>query len=214
MEPQFCETPQCFHEILGDVTLPGSTKKQKSKPLEICVIWAMRKAHPTWNFKDLIFNPGTILTNISQLIQASFSSTQKDKIFKSHSLCWRCLPRTHHGRGGTSRLGFIGIYCLKCSLADVNAGPHTPRPLDTTPWEPLQINLFGELTTGQQPTTDLHRHRTISCYANLPSVHVQLRMVLSHVPILRNCPKIPCSLFLICWTEMWICSKTCTVQSS
>ena len=54
------------------------------------------------------------------------------------------------------RPGFIGIYYLKCRLAGVNEAPHNPRPLDTTPWEPLQINLFGEQ----------HNHRILSPTTN------------------------------------------------
>ena len=44
------------------------------------------------------------------------------------------------------RLGSIGIYCLKCSLAAVNAAPQASRPLDTTPLEPLQLKTIWRIS--------------------------------------------------------------------
>ena len=43
MEPRFCETLQCFHQILGDMTFPESIIKQKAKPSEISIILAITK---------------------------------------------------------------------------------------------------------------------------------------------------------------------------
>ena len=50
VEPRFCETLQCFHHILGDMTLPGGTKKQKSKPSEISVNFDYDKNKPNMDF--------------------------------------------------------------------------------------------------------------------------------------------------------------------
>ena len=69
-EPRFCETLQCFHHIVGDMTLPESTIKQKAKPSKVSVILAMSKTGPRRIFQDFMSNLGTISGNISQLIQA------------------------------------------------------------------------------------------------------------------------------------------------
>ena len=50
VEPRFCETLQCFHHILGDMTLPEGTKKQKSKPSEISVNFGYDKNKPNTDF--------------------------------------------------------------------------------------------------------------------------------------------------------------------
>ena len=101
MEPRFCETLQCFHHILGDMTLPESIIKQKAKPSEISLILAMSKSGPGLIFQDFMCNLGTISEHISQLIQASFSSTQKCKKSKSRLLCRRAYPGHITEEGGT-----------------------------------------------------------------------------------------------------------------
>ena len=103
MEPRFCETLQCFHHILKDMTLPESMIKQKAKPSKISVILAMSKTGPRRIFQDFMCNLGTISEHISQLIQASFSSTQKCKKSKSRSLCRAAYPRHITEEGGTRR---------------------------------------------------------------------------------------------------------------
>ena len=92
LEPRFCETLQCFHHMLGDMTLPEGTIKQKSKPSELSLILAMTKTDPTRIFQHLTSKFDTIWGNISQLIQASVSSTQKCKKFESRSLARRRYP--------------------------------------------------------------------------------------------------------------------------
>ena len=47
VEPRFCETLQCFHHILRDMTLPESIIKQKTKPSEISITLAMNKTCPS-----------------------------------------------------------------------------------------------------------------------------------------------------------------------
>ena len=79
LEPRFCDALLCFHHIFGDVTLPEGTIKQKSKPSEISVILAMSKTSPGLIFQYFMSNFGTVLGNISQLIQASVSDTKKCK---------------------------------------------------------------------------------------------------------------------------------------
>ena len=103
MEPRFCETLQCCHHILGHMTLPESIIQQKAKPSEISVILAMSKTGPSRIFQDLMSSLGTISDNISQLFQASFSSTQKWKKFKSHLLSRRGYPGRITEEGGTRK---------------------------------------------------------------------------------------------------------------
>ena len=102
VEPRFCETLQCFHHILGDATLPEGTEKQKMTPSEIRFILAMTKTAPTWIFQYFMSNFCTILGNISQLIQASVSDTQKCKKFNRPSLSRRPYPGRITEEGGTS----------------------------------------------------------------------------------------------------------------
>ena len=80
VEPRFCETLQCFHHILGDVTLPESTTKQKTKPLEISCILAMKtRSTRIFQYMYLIFDFGTISGSIPQLIEASFAHAGTNK---------------------------------------------------------------------------------------------------------------------------------------
>ena len=101
----FCETLHGFHRIFSVMTLPESIIKQKAKPSEISFILAMSKTGPRRIFQDLMYNFGTISEHISQLIQASFSSTQKCKKFKSRLLCRRGYPGHITEEGGTRHPG-------------------------------------------------------------------------------------------------------------
>ena len=103
VEPRFCETLQCFHHILGDATLPEGTEKQKMTPSEIRFILDMTKTSPTLIFQCFMSNSGTILGNISQIIQVSVSSTQKYTKDKSHSLSRQGYPGCITEEGGTGR---------------------------------------------------------------------------------------------------------------
>ena len=107
VEPRFCETLQCFHHILGDATLPEGTEKQKMAPSEIRFILAMTKTSPTLIFQYFMSNFGTILGNISQLIQASVSGTQKYKKGNRPLLSRRPYLGRITEEGGTRHLGGI-----------------------------------------------------------------------------------------------------------
>jgi hypothetical protein len=85
------------------MTLPESIIKQKAKPSKISVILAMSKTGPRRIFQDFMCNLGTISEHISQLIQASFSSTQKCKKFKWRVLCRAGHPGHITEEGGTRR---------------------------------------------------------------------------------------------------------------
>ena len=102
-EPRFCETLQCFHHILGDMTLPESTIKQKPKPSEISLILSMTKRVPGRIFQDFKSSFGTISEHISQLFQASFSSTQKCKKSERQVLARGGYPRRITEEGGTRK---------------------------------------------------------------------------------------------------------------
>ena len=102
-EPRFCETLQCFHHILGDMTFPESIIKQKTDPSGTSVILGMNKTGPSRFFQDFGCNVGTISESISQLFHESFSSTQKCKEGKWRSLARGGYPGRIKEEGGTRR---------------------------------------------------------------------------------------------------------------
>ena len=100
MEPRFCETLQCFHHILGDMTLPESTKKQKSKPSEISVNFGYDKNKPNMDFPIFhvqFWHHFGEHFSINSGVGFRHSKIQKGQSTLAFPLT---LPRTHHRRGG------------------------------------------------------------------------------------------------------------------
>ena len=100
VEPRFCENLECFHQILGDATLPEGTIKQKSKPPEISIIFGYDKNTPSTDLP--IFHVqcwhhfGEHFSNNSGV---GFRHSKMQKI-QSTLAFPLTLPRTHHRRGG------------------------------------------------------------------------------------------------------------------
>ena len=92
--------PACFHRIFRDMTLPESIRNKKTAPYEISCILTMPKRVPGLIFWDVRSSLGTISDHISQLFQASFSSTQNRNKLKSHLLSRRGYPGHITEEGG------------------------------------------------------------------------------------------------------------------
>ena len=103
VEPRFCETLQCFHHILGDMTLPEGTKKQKSKPSEISVSFGYDKNRPNTDFPIFYVH---FLHHFGEHFSINsgvgFRHSKMQKI-QSTLAFPATLPRTHHRRGGNQK---------------------------------------------------------------------------------------------------------------